>query len=203
MSLAYILAKPTMLPFKTSKYIGSKTLTIFLQRLLHGCVCAVSLDVLLPNVAGFANLGGCAVRVGWGPPWGLWDYPTCWAFIRCWGDHCIGCIRNDESQVSQSASLQVGINRPRVCLKRLPGGVIFLVIRFALNSWKYRVRKACHDVLDGGVLHLDVLGGPECLCALLRWKRFWTGVPKRHKCCLRAIALCSNVLVMTNELHLD
>jgi hypothetical protein len=64
------------------------------------------------------------------------------------------------------------------------------------------VREACNDALDGGVLHLDVLGGPECLCALLIHNRFWTGVPKRRKCCLRAMALGINVLVMTNELHL-
>jgi hypothetical protein len=37
------------------------------------------------------------------------------------------------------------------------------------------MREARHDVLDGGVLHLDVLGGPECLFALLEKKRFWTG----------------------------
>jgi hypothetical protein len=53
-----------------------------------------------------------------------------------------------------------------------------LVIQLALSCWKYRVRKACHDILDGGV-HLDVLGGPECLFALLMRKRFWTGVPKK------------------------
>jgi hypothetical protein len=153
-------------------------------------------------VAGGANLGGCAVRVGWGPPWGLWSYPKCWACIRCWGDNYVGCIRNYESQVSQSASTHVGTNRPRVCLKRLPGGVSCLVVRFALNCWKYRVREARYDVFDGGVLHLDVLGGPECLCELLIWTRFWTGVPQIRKCCLRAIALGSTVLVMTNELHL-
>jgi hypothetical protein len=68
------------------------------------------------------------------------------------------------------------------------------VIRIALNCWKYRLYKACHDVLDGGVLHLDVLGGPECLFVLLTRKRFWTG---------RAIALGSTVLVMSNELHLS
>jgi hypothetical protein len=68
---------------------------------------------------------------------------------------------------------------PRVCLKKLPGGVNCLVIRLALNCWEYWVRKACHDVLDCGVLHLDVLGGPECLFALLMRKRFWTGVPKK------------------------
>jgi hypothetical protein len=65
------------------------------------------------------------------------------------------------------------------------------------------MRKARNDVFDGGVLHVYVLVGPECLCALLRWKRVWTGVPKRRMCCLRAIALGSTVLVMTNELHLD
>jgi hypothetical protein len=54
-----------------------------------------------------------------------------------------------------------------------------LVIRLALNCWKYRVMKACHEFLDVGVLHLDVLGGPECLFALLMRKRFWTGVPKK------------------------
>jgi hypothetical protein len=70
---------------------------IFFRSLLDGGVCAVSVDVLLPNVAGGANLGGCAVRVGWGTPWGLWYYPKCWACIRCLGDHCVGCIRNDES----------------------------------------------------------------------------------------------------------
>jgi hypothetical protein len=78
-----------------------------------------------------------------------------------------------------------------------------LIIRFALNCWKYRVREARNDVLNSCVLHLDVLGGPECLCALLSWKRVWTGVPKGCKCLLRAIALGINVLVMTNELHLD
>jgi hypothetical protein len=121
---------------------------LFFQSLLDRGVCALSLDVLLPNVAGGANLGGCAVRVGWGLPWGLWAYPKYWACIRCWGDHCVECIRNDESQVSQRASTQVGINRPQVFLKRLPGGVNCLVIRFALNCWKYRVREAPYDVFN-------------------------------------------------------
>jgi hypothetical protein len=170
---------------------------------LHGGVCAVSFDVLLPNMACGANLGGCVVRVGWVPPGGLWAYPKCWASMRCRGDHCIGCIREDESQVPQSASTQVCVNHPRVCLERLPGGVDCLVIWFTLNCWEYRMRETRHDVFDGCVLHLDVLGGPECLCALLRWKRFWTGVPKRCECCLRAITLGSTVLVITNELQLD
>jgi hypothetical protein len=104
--------------------------------------------------------------------------------------------------VSQSASTQVGVNCPGVCLKKLYGGVDCLVIRLALNCCKYGVREACHDVLDGGVLHLYVLVGPDCLFALLIQKRFWTGVPKKRKCCWRAIALGINVLVMSNELHL-
>jgi hypothetical protein len=106
------------------------------------------------------------------------------------------------SQVSQSASAQVGVNFPRVCLKGPPDGVDCLTIWFVLNCWKYRVREAHNDVFDSSVIHLDVLEGPECLCAMLSWKRDWTGVPKRRKCLLRAIALGINVLVMTNELHL-
>jgi hypothetical protein len=97
----------------------------------------------------------------------------------------------------------MGVNGPRVCLKALPSGVGCLVIRSALNCWKYRVKEDRYDVFGGDVLYVDVLGGPECLCMLLRWKRVWTGVPKRRICCLRAIALGSTVLVMTNELHLD
>jgi hypothetical protein len=127
-----------------------------------------SLDVLLPNVASSANLGGF-----------------------------------NESQVSQSASTQVDVNCPRLFLKGLPNGVDCLIIRLVLNCWKYRVREARNDVFDSCVLHLDVLGGPEFLCALLSWKCVWTGVPKRRKCLLRAIALGINVLVRTNKLHLD
>jgi hypothetical protein len=81
--------------------------------------------------------------------------------------------------VSQCAAAQVSVDYPRVCLKKLPGGVDCLVIRLALNCWEYRVRKACQDVLDVGVLHLDVLGGPECIFALLMRKCFWIGVPKK------------------------
>jgi hypothetical protein len=105
--------------------------------------------------------------------------------------------------VSQSASTQVGVNCPRVCLKGLTDGVDCLIIRFALNCWKYRVREARNGVFNSRVLHLAVLGGPECLCALLSWKRVWTVVPKRRKCLLRAISLGIIFLVMTNELHLD
>jgi hypothetical protein len=39
--------------------------------------------------------------------------------------------------------------------------VAWIVIRLALSCWKYRVREAYNYVLDGGVLHIDVLGGPE------------------------------------------
>jgi hypothetical protein len=170
--------------------------------LLHGGACPVSLNVLLPHMACSANLGRCSIRVGWGPPGGLWAYPKCWASIRCWEDHCVGCIQNDESKVSHRASTQVGVDCPRVCLKEISGGVDCLIIWLTLNCWKYRVREACNDVLEGGELNLDVLGGPECLCALLIQKCFWTGVPKKRKCCLRAIALGINVLVMTNELYL-
>jgi hypothetical protein len=63
------------------------------------------------------------------------------------------------------------------------------------------MKEACHGVLDGGVLHLDVLGGPECLFALLEKKRFWSGGQRKQMSCSRAIALCSPVLVMSNELH--
>jgi hypothetical protein len=81
--------------------------------------------------------------------------------------------------VSQGAAAQVCVDCPRVHLKKLPGDVVGLVIRLALICWEYFVREAGHDVLDRGVLYLDVLGGPECLFALLMRKRFWTGVPKK------------------------
>jgi hypothetical protein len=55
-----------------------------------------------------------------------------------------------------------------------------LVIRLTLNCWEYWVREAFYDGLDGGVLHNDVLGGPECLFALLMKKRFWTGDQRKR-----------------------
>jgi hypothetical protein len=64
------------------------------------------------------------------------------------------------------------------------------------------MREARNDVLDGAVLHLDVLIGPECLFALLENKRFWSGGQRKRYSCSRAIALGSPVLVMSNELHL-
>jgi hypothetical protein len=78
--------------------------------------------------------------------------------------------------VSQCASAQVGVDGSRVCLEKLSGGLDGLIIRLALNFWKDWMREARHDVFDGGVLHPDVLGGPECLFALLEKKRVWSGV---------------------------
>jgi hypothetical protein len=40
--------------------------------------------------------------------------------------------------------------------RKLSGGVDGLIIRLALYCWKDWMREARHDVLDGGVLHLDV-----------------------------------------------
>jgi hypothetical protein len=82
--------------------------------------------------------------------------------------------------VAQRASAQVGVDGLRVCLEEPSGGVDGLVIRLALNCWLYWVREARHDVLDGGVLHLDVLGGPECLFDLLVKKRFWSGGQRKR-----------------------
>jgi hypothetical protein len=61
----------------------------------------------------------------------------------------------------------VGVDGSRVCLEKLSGGVDGLIIRLALYCWKDWMREDRHDVLNGGVLHLDVLLGPECLFALL------------------------------------
>jgi hypothetical protein len=65
---------------------------IFFQILLHGGVCAISLNVLLPDVACGTNLGSCAVSVGWSPPGGCWAYIKCWTSVCCRGDHGLGCI---------------------------------------------------------------------------------------------------------------
>jgi hypothetical protein len=48
---------------------------LLFQSLLHGSACAVSFNVLLPDVTRCANLGSCAFSVGWIPPWGCWAYP--------------------------------------------------------------------------------------------------------------------------------
>jgi hypothetical protein len=54
-----------------------------------------------------------------------------------------------------------------------------LIIRLALYRWHNWMREARHDVFDGVVLHLDVLGGPECLFALLEKKTFLVRRPKK------------------------
>jgi hypothetical protein len=41
-------------------------------------------------------------------------------------------------------------------LEKLYGGVDGLIIRLDLYCWKDGMREARHDVLDGGVPHLDV-----------------------------------------------
>jgi hypothetical protein len=143
--------------------------------MLHGGACPVSLNILLLNVASGADLSRCSIRMGWCPPGGLWRLPKCCSGVRCWGNHGIGSIRDDEAQVSQCASAQVSVDCPRVCLKKLSGCVDCLIIQLALNCWYYWVREACHDVLDGGVLHLYLLGGPECLFGLLMKKCFGPG----------------------------
>jgi hypothetical protein len=58
----------------------------------------------------------------------------------------------------------VSVDGSRVCLEKLSGGVDGLIIRFALYCWKDGMGEARHDVLDGGVLHLDVgrTGVPMC-----------------------------------------
>jgi hypothetical protein len=82
--------------------------------------------------------------------------------------------------VSQGASAQVGVDGSRVCLEKLSCGVDGLIIRLALNCWYDWMREACHDVLDGGVFHIDVLGGPECLFAFLEKKHFWSGGQRKQ-----------------------
>jgi hypothetical protein len=146
---------------------------LLLQLLLHGGSCPVSLNILLPNVASGADLSRCSIRVGCCPSGGLWGYPKCWFVVRCWGNHGVGSIQDDEANVYQCASAQVSVDCPRVCLKELSGGVYGLVIRLALNCWEYWARVARLGVLNGGVLHLDVLGGPDYLFALLMKKCFF------------------------------
>jgi hypothetical protein len=130
-------------------------------------------------MASGADLGCCSISVGWCPPGGLWYCPRCWSGVRCRSYHSVGGVRDDEAQVSQGAAAQVCFDCPRVRLKRLLGGVDCLVVWITLNCWEYWVRETCHDVHDGCVLHLDVLGGSECLSVLLMRNRFWTGVPKK------------------------
>jgi hypothetical protein len=148
--------------------------------MLDGGACPVSLNILLPNVASGADLSRCSIHCCWCPPGGLWGYPKCWFVVRCWRNHGVGSIRDDEAQVFQCASAQVSVDCSRVCLEKLSDGVDCLVIRLALNCRYCWAREACHDVLDGGVLHIDVLGGPECLFALLMKKHFWSGGQRKR-----------------------
>jgi hypothetical protein len=74
----------------------------------------------------------------------------------------------------------VSVDGSRVFLEKLSGGVNGLIIRLALYCWKDLMREARHDVLNGGVLHLDVLGGPECLFALLEKTRVWSGGQRKR-----------------------
>jgi hypothetical protein len=60
------------------------------------------------------------------------------------------------------------------------GCVDGLIVRLALYCWKDWMREALHDVLDGLELHLDVLGGPECLFALLMKTYFWYGGQRKR-----------------------
>jgi hypothetical protein len=159
--------------------MGSHTDDLLLQSLLHGGVWQVSLNILLPNVASCADLGRCSIRCCWFPSRGVCWYPMRW-FVSCfWSKHGVRSIRDDEAQKSYGAAAQLCADCPPVRLDKLYGGVDFLVIRIALNSWEYRVREALYDIIDGGVLHLDVLRGPKCLFLLLMRKRFWTRVPKK------------------------
>jgi hypothetical protein len=73
----------------------------------------------------------------------------------------------------------VGADGSRVCLEKLSGGVDGLIVRLALYCWRDWMREARHDVVDGGVRHLDMLGGPECLFALLDKRRFSVRGPKK------------------------
>jgi hypothetical protein len=65
--------------------------------------------------------------------------------------------------MSQGASSQVCFDCPRVRLKNFPGPVSGLVVWLVLNFREDWVREAGHDVLDSGILHVELLGGPECL----------------------------------------
>jgi hypothetical protein len=74
----------------------------------------------------------------------------------------------------------VGVDGSCVCLEKLSFCVDGLIILLALYCWKDLMREARHDILDGGVLHLDILGGLECIFALLEKKRFWYGGQRKQ-----------------------
>jgi hypothetical protein len=75
-----------------------------------------------------------------------------------------------------------------------------LIILLSLNCWYDWVREAFHDGLDGGVIHCGGRTGvPMCFAGE---ETFWSRAQRKWQSCLRAIALGSNFLVMSNELHL-
>jgi hypothetical protein len=53
--------------------------------------------------------------------------------ICCWSNNGVRSIREDEAQVSQCDSAQVGVDGPRVGLEKLSGGMDVLIIWLALN----------------------------------------------------------------------
>jgi hypothetical protein len=60
----------------------------------------------------------------------------------------------------------VSVDGSGVCFEKLSDGVDGFIIRLALYCWKDRMREARQDVLDGGVLHVDVgRTGVPCCCA--------------------------------------
>jgi hypothetical protein len=60
----------------------------------------------------------------------------------------------------------VSVDGSRVCLEKLSGGVDGLKIRLALYCLEDMMREARQEVLDGGVLHVDVgRTGVTCCCA--------------------------------------
>jgi hypothetical protein len=151
----------------------------FFQCLLHGGIRLVCLNILLPDVTSCADLGRCSIRVGRVPPRGWWCCPKCWSGVRCWSYHGVRGVRDDEAQVSQGASSQVCFDCSIVRLKKLLGRVNGLVVWLALNCREEWMREAVHDVLDSGIIYVDLLEVPERLSVLLMRKRFWTGVPKK------------------------
>jgi hypothetical protein len=63
----------------------------------------------------------------------------------------------------------VSVDGSRVYLEKLSGGVDGLIIRLPLYCWEDGMGEARHDVLNGGVLHLDAgrTGVPIWFC----WRR--------------------------------
>jgi hypothetical protein len=60
-----------------------------------------------------------------------------------------------------------------------------------------------NDVFNGCVLNFAVLGGPECLCVLLSFKRIAPGYQNNASVVVEGYSLGCKFLVMINELNLD